>query len=371
MVMEKSALLGKLTELASRLEAIKDATGYLHLGERIIEVEEEMAKPTFWDNQDMAQAFIDELKKVKKVYDPMSEVDKSINECTDLLDMVDSDGFDEEVLVEIERESDIIERKVAAIEMRSLFAGTNDDKNVFFSLHAGAGGSDACECAEMLLRMYMRFFEEQGWKAEELSFTPGDEAGLRGVTYAVKGDFVYGNLKSEIGVHRIVRISPFSGKRETSFVGIDVIPEYDDVEVVIDEKDLRIDTYRSGGKGGQHVNKTDSAVRITHIPTGIVVAVQNERSQHKNKAMALKLLAAKMSRMEEAKRQKELGALYSEKGEIAFGSQIRNYVFNPYTQVKDSRTGFEVGDVQKVMDGDISGFINAYLHWSIENKKTM
>jgi peptide chain release factor 2 len=180
---------------------------------------------------------------------------------------------------------------------------------------------------------------------------------------------VYGHLRSEIGVHRIVRISPFSGKRETSFVGVDAMPEYEEAAIEVDENDLRIDTYRSGGKGGQHVNKTDSAVRITHLPTGVVVAVQNERSQHKNKAMAMKILKARLQRMEEAKREAALANLYSEKGEIAFGSQIRNYVFQPYTQVKDGRTGHEVGDIQRVMDGELDSLIEAYLRWDVERRK--
>ncbi|MFH0911828.1 MAG: peptide chain release factor-like protein, partial [Planctomycetota bacterium] len=245
----------------------------------------------------------------------------------------------------------------------------NDEKNAFFSVHAGAGGNDACECAETLLRMFLRHFERRGWKAEEMSAVPGEDAGLRNATFRVTGESVYGYLRSEIGVHRIVRMSPFSGKRETSFVAVDVVPESEDVAVDIQEKDLRVDTYRSSGAGGQHVNKTDSAVRLTHLPTGIVVAVQNERSQHKNRAMALKLLRAKLLRLEEAKREKELGALYGEKGEIAFGSQIRNYVFHPYTQVKDTRTGFETGNIQAVMDGNLEPFAEAYLRWDVARRR--
>ncbi|MHC4870322.1 MAG: peptide chain release factor 2 [Planctomycetota bacterium] len=367
MAKEATDLNSELNEISRRLNVLKEAMNFSSLEEKINESEQKMAQAGFWDSQEKAQATIEGMKKLKSIYTPMFEAGSMIDDNVELLELAIEEN-DENTFSEIAAEITELKSRLDAIELQSLLSEPNDEKNVFFSLHAGAGGSDACECAEMMLRMYSRFFEQQSWKVEELAYTAGDEAGLRSVTLVVKGGFAYGNLKSEIGVHRIVRISPFSGKRETSFVGVDVIPEYDDVEVDIDEKDLRIDTYRAGGKGGQHVNKTDSAVRITHLPTGIVVAVQNERSQHKNKAMALKLLVAKIQRIEDAKRQKELGDLYSEKGEIAFGSQIRNYVFNPYTQVKDSRTGFEVGDVQKVMDGALSGFIDAYLRWKVENK---
>jgi peptide chain release factor 2 len=367
MAVETTDIKNTLADLKGKLEGIKSSINFEEKKSRVEEIEGLMGKADFWDSPDAAQKLIDEMKKLKLIVVPVQESETGIRDSLDLLELAEAED-DSDTVGEVELEVAGLSEKIDSVENQSLLSGVNDDKDVFFSVHAGAGGNDACECAELMLRMYIRFFERKGYKVEELVYTPGEEAGIRGVTLLVKGEFAYGNLRSEIGVHRIVRISPFSGKRETSFVGIDVMPEYEDIEIDIDENDLRVDTYRSSGKGGQHVNKTDSAVRLTHLPTGIVVAVQNERSQHKNKAMALKLLKSKIQRMEDAKRQKELGELYSEKGEIAFGSQIRNYVFQPYTQVKDSRTGHENGDVQKVMDGDIDGFINAYLHYSTEKK---
>jgi peptide chain release factor 2 len=249
----------------------------------------------------------------------------------------------------------------------ALLSRPHDREPCFFSIHTGAGGADACEWAEMLLRMYMRFFERRGWKVQELDFQPGDEAGIKGVELRVTGAFANGYLRGEIGVHRLVRISPFSGKRETSFAAIDVVPDYqEEINIVIDDKDLKIDTYRAGGKGGQHVNKTDSAVRITHLPSGIVVAVQNERSQHSNKDMALKILKSRLKQREEAARAAQVSAHNAGKSENAWGSQIRNYVMNPYQLVKDVRTGTETGDITKVLDGDLDNFIDAYLRWAVE-----
>lgn len=216
------------------------------------------------------------------------------------------------------------------------------------------------------MRMYLRFFERRGWKAQELDFLPGDEAGIKSVEFRVTGNFANGYLRGEMGVHRLVRISPFSGKRETSFAAVDVVPDYqEDINIEIDDKDLKIDTYRAGGKGGQHVNKTDSAVRITHLPSGIVVAVQNERSQHSNKDVALKILKSRLKQREEAARAAQASAHNAGKSENAWGSQIRNYVMNPYQLVKDVRTGVETGDIGKVLDGDLDGFIDAYLRWAV------
>lgn len=366
--MEPFEIKNTLTDLDTRMKALRSALNIETLMAEVAEMEGLMGAADFWNDQEKAQGIIEELKKRKTVVEPLLDAEGMIADMAELFAMAEAEG-DADTFAQIAEELTGVIAAVEALETRSLLSGKNDACNVFFSLHSGAGGNDACEWTEMLRRMYLRAFERRGWKIEELDLQPGDEAGLKGATYRVAGENVYGYLRSEIGVHRLVRISPFSGKRETSFAGVDVIPESESADITIDEKDLRIDTYRSGGKGGQHVNKTDSAVRITHLPTGVVVAVQNERSQHKNKALAFKLLAAKLSLLDDLKREKEMAALYSEKGEIAFGSQIRNYVLHPYTQVKDTRTGCERGDVQSVLDGEIDAFAEAYLRWSVERRK--
>lgn len=367
-MVEASELRTVFTDLRERLDGLCRALDLEGAETRGTEIESAMSAPGFWDNQDTAQGLIEELKRVKAVSDPLAAARAGLTELEELFELAEAED-DAETRAEVAGEVEALVRTVDGLETRALLCGANDAKDAFFSLHAGAGGDDACECAELLSRMYLRFFERRSWKVEEIDWIDGENAGLRSATYRVSGDHVYGYLRSEMGVHRIVRMSPFSGKRETSFVGVDVVPEYEDADIEIDEGDLRIDTYRSSGKGGQHVNKTDSAVRITHLPTGVVVAVQNERSQHKNKAMGMKLLRAKLQRVEEAKREKEIAAMYSEKGEISFGSQIRNYVFQPYTMVKDGRTGFENGNIQDVMDGNLDGFVEAYLKWDVERRQ--
>ncbi|MBN1257490.1 MAG: peptide chain release factor 2 [Planctomycetes bacterium] len=358
----------ELVNIQALLKGLNHTLGLDSLRDRIVEIEGIMSAQDFWNSNQAAQTVIEELKSLKTVVTPLEEASAALEDLKQLLELAEEEK-DPETLNEVKTELASLRVRLEELEVRALLSGPHDDNNAFFSVHAGAGGNDACECAEIILRMYLRFFERQGWKAEELTWIPGEEAGLRGATYRLRGDHVYGYMRSEIGVHRIVRISPFSGRRETSFVGVDVVPEYDDINIEIDEAELRIDTFRSSGKGGQHVNKTDSAVRITHLPTGAVVSVQNERSQHKNKALALKLLKAKLHHLEEVKREQEQDNLYNEKGDIAFGSQIRNYVFQPYTQVKDARTGHEVGDIQRVIDGDLYGFVEAYLRWDVARRQ--
>jgi peptide chain release factor 2 len=257
------------------------------------------------------------------------------------------------------------EQALERVEFQVMLGGKHDARNAFLVIQAGAGGVDACDWAGILLRMYLRWIDERGFKAEEIDMMAESEGGIRSATIRVIGEYAYGWLKAEIGVHRLVRISPFDSqrRRQTSFASVDVTPEFDEEIVVnIQEKDLRIDTYRSGGAGGQHVNVTDSAVRITHLPTGIVVACQKERSQHKNKAVAMKMLQAKLFRHEEAKREAELASLYGDKGEISWGNQIRSYVMHPYQLVKDHRTEHETGNIQGVLDGELlDGFMQAYL----------
>jgi peptide chain release factor 2 len=270
-------------------------------------------------------------------------------------------------LDELRPECERLETELDKLELLTTLSGKHDASDAYLSIHPGEGGTESCDWASILARMYERFCEKQGWKLTLVDRLDGDEAGIKNATYHVKGDMVYGYLRSEIGVHRLVRKSPFDARnrRHTSFASVDVIPEMPDADkdVEIIDSDLRIDTYRAGGAGGQHVNTTDSAVRITHIPTGIVVQCQNERSQHANKATAMKVLKSRMAREKEREREQELQSMYGEKGEIGFGNQIRNYVLEPYTLAKDRRTGHETGNVQAVLDGELLQFIEAFLRW--------
>jgi peptide chain release factor 2 len=281
-----------------------------------------------------------------------------------LLELAVAEG-DEELFAEAEDELARLQRDFQAYELTLLFTGPHDERNAIVSLHAGAGGTDAQDWVEMLLRMYTRWAEDNGYEVEVMDMTAGDEAGIKSVTFLVKGRYAYGRLKAEEGVHRLIRVSPFdsSGRRHTSFAAVSVVPEIsEDIAVNIDPEDLRIDTYRSGGAGGQHVNKTDSAVRITHLPTGIVVQCQNDRSQHANKLAAMKILRSRLYELAEREHEENLKKLKGDCKEIAWGSQIRTYTLNPFSLVKDHRTGLEVGNVNGVLDGDLNPFISAFLH---------
>jgi peptide chain release factor 2 len=287
-------------------------------------------------------------------------------ELEDLLILAElgEEGEDEATLEEIRSLLPDLEKKVGRMEFARMLSGEHDANNAIFSINAGAGGTEAQDWAEMLLRMYLRFCERKGFKTEITDYQPGDEAGVKGVTFTVEGEYAYGWLRAEMGIHRLVRISPFdsSAKRHTSFCSVFVFPELsDEVEVEINDKDLKVDTYRASGAGGQHVNKTDSAIRITHLPTGTVVACQSERSQHKNRATAMKQLKARLYELEVDKKEEEASALTGEKKEIGWGSQIRSYVLHPYRMVKDHRTGYEVGNTDAVLDGNLEGFVEAYL----------
>jgi len=273
---------------------------------------------------------------------------------------------DEEAFKEVAETLAKLEVKVDSFELECMFSGEHDENNALLTIHAGAGGTEAQDWVDMLLRMYLRWSEEKDFKAEILDYLPGDEAGVKGVTVLIKGHYAYGYLRSEMGIHRLVRISPFDagGRRHTSFASVFIFPELDDnIDIDINEKDLRIDTYRASGAGGQHVNKTSSAVRITHVPTGIVVQCQNERSQHRNKDMAFKMLRARLYEREKELQAKEQEGLHGEKKEIGWGSQIRSYVLQPYRMVKDHRTNCEIGNVDGVLDGNLEPFIKAYLLW--------
>lgn len=328
-----------------------------------------MGVPGFWDNQEVAQRVVGQLSAVKSVIDPIEESTVAISDLLELFELAEEEG-DAETLESIEEDMYDLVKKCNKIEITGMLSGPDDMRACFFSIHAGAGGTESCDWANMLLRMYTRYFERNKYKFEELDITPGEEAGVRSVTLRVSGSFAFGKLSCETGVHRLVRISPFDSqsRRHTSFAAVDVIPEHDGADIQINDDELRMDFYRASGAGGQHVNKTSSAVRITHLPTGIVVQCQNDRSQHKNKAQAMKMLEAKLYVLEQQKRDAEIARLYSNKGEIAWGNQIRSYVFQPYQMVKDHRTDFQKGNVESVMDGDIDEFIESYLKFRSQKK---
>ena len=317
--------------------------------------------PGFWDDSARANKIIQELKSLKSVVEPWLECQKELNGLKDLADICDEDF---KALNELDNYVSLLKERVEKLEFSSILSGEHDRNNAILSIHAGAGGTESCDWVAMLLRMYLRWAESRSYSLEMIDTLPGEEAGIKNVTTIVRGAHAYGYLKAESGVHRLVRISPFDSnkRRHTSFASVDVIPEIEEeIKIDINEKDLRIDVFRSSGPGGQSVNTTDSAVRITHIPTGVVVQCQNERSQLKNKNTAMKVLKARLYEKEQKEREERLAKEHGEKKEIAWGSQIRSYVFHPYSMVKDHRTGVETGNVQAVMDGKIDDFIEAYL----------
>ena len=324
-----------------------------------------MEAPGFWDNPDAANAKMRELKSLKDVAETYDGLAVQYDDIETLIEM----GYEEEdaeLIPEIRSELDSFIEVLEGIRIGTLLSGEFDKNNAILKLNAGAGGTESCDWAAMLYRMYTRWAEKKGYSLEVLDYLDGDEAGIKSVTFQVNGENAYGYLKSEKGVHRLVRISPFNaqGKRQTSFVSLDVMPEIEaDLDVEVNEEDLRIDTYRSSGAGGQHINKTSSAIRITHLPTGIVVQCQNERSQHQNKDKAMQMLRAKLYMMKEEENREKLSDIRGEVSEIGWGNQIRSYVFQPYTLVKDHRTSVESGNVDAVMDGAIDLFINGYLKW--------
>lgn len=334
-----------------------------------IQLEEKMSKPGFWDNSDSAQSVVTQLSALKSVIEPVEELGHEAKDLAELFELAAAES-DKDELAQVEDDLAQLAKRCEQIELQGLLCGQDDAKNCFFSIHAGAGGTESCDWVSMLLRMYGRYFESKKFKVEELDISPGEEAGLRSVTLKVSGPFAFGYLSCELGVHRLVRISPFDSnkRRHTSFAAVDVVPETEDVDIDIKEEDLKIDFYRAGGAGGQHVNKVSSAVRIVHLPTGVVVQCQNDRSQHRNKAEAMKMLKSKLYMLEQQKRDAELAKVYGNKGEIAWGNQIRSYVLQPYQMVKDHRTDIQTGDVDSVLDGDIDIFIEGYLRYRVKNK---
>ncbi|HQD51519.1 MAG TPA: peptide chain release factor 2 [Defluviitaleaceae bacterium] len=329
------------------------------------ELEEKSARIDFWDNMDEAQKILQEIKSLKSKIEKFEELYREYEDLITLIE-IGLEEQDEGLISEVTQEAKQFINHYEEMRITTLLDGEYDRSNAILTLHAGAGGTEACDWVSMLFRMYTRWAEDKGYKVETLDYLPGDEAGIKSVTIQISGENAYGYLKSEKGVHRLVRISPFdaSGRRHTSFASCDVLPEIDDdVDIEIKPEDIRIDTYRSSGAGGQHVNTTDSAVRITHIPTNIVVQCQNERSQHKNRETAMKMLRAKLYEKKLEEQMEKLQDIRGEVKEIGWGSQIRSYVFHPYNMVKDHRTNEETGNVSAVMDGDIDRFINAYLKW--------
>ncbi|WP_114746490.1 peptide chain release factor 2 [Falsibacillus pallidus] len=360
----------ELSEIRSELEktarVLADFRGSLDLENkeaRIAELDEVMLQPDFWNDQQQAQGVINEsngLKDLVNEYNDMVETQENLELTYELVKEED----DPELQEELESEMKDLVNRLNDYELQLLLSEEYDKNNAILELHPGAGGTESQDWGSMLLRMYTRWAEKKGFKVETMDYLPGDEAGIKSVTLLIKGHNAYGYLKAEKGVHRLVRISPFdsSGRRHTSFVSCEVMPEFDnEIEIDIRTEDLKIDTYRASGAGGQHINTTDSAVRITHTPTGVVVTCQSERSQIKNRDAAMKMLKAKLYQREIEQQEKELLEIRGEQKEIGWGSQIRSYVFHPYSMVKDHRTNTESGNVQGVMDGDLDNFINAYL----------
>ena len=324
-----------------------------------------MEAPGYWDNPEKSQEGMKELKNLKDEAEDYAALQQQYEDIETLIEMGNEEN-DASLVPEVQQELESFAAKLDSMTIKTLLSGEYDRNNAILKLNAGAGGTESCDWAGMLYRMYTRWAEHKGFTVEVLDYLDGEEAGIKSVTFQVNGENAYGYLKSEKGVHRLVRISPFNaqGKRQTSFVSLDVMPEInDDIDIEIRDEDLRIDTYRSSGAGGQHINKTSSAIRITHLPTGIVVQCQNERSQFQNKDKAMQMLKAKLYLLEQQKNSEKLSDIRGEVKEIGWGNQIRSYVMQPYTLVKDHRTGQEISNVNAVLDGNIDPFINAYLKW--------
>ena len=350
---------------------IKNSLDLDNKQKRIEELEADMESPGFWDNPDKSQNAMKELKGLKDAFERYNELETGLDDVKTLIEMAEESN-DQSLIPEIEEEITNLEDKMESLRIETLLSGEHDACDAILTLHAGAGGTESCDWCQMLFRMYTRWAESHGYTTETLDYLEGEEAGIKSVTIEIRGENAYGHLKSEHGVHRLVRISPFNaaGKRQTSFVSCDVMPDINqDIDIEINDDDLRIDTYRSSGAGGQHINKTSSAIRITHLPTGIVVQCQNERSQHKNKDQAMKMLKTKLYLLKQQQHLEKLSDIRGDVGDNGWGNQIRSYVLQPYTMVKDHRTNFESGNPSAVLDGDLDGFMNAYLAWDNNSKK--
>ena len=372
--MELIELRKELEEINKRITEFKTSLKIEDKTERVAEIENMMLEADFWNDSEAASLLVTESKSIKKELDEFSEMIDYLEHSEEMVEFL-KDEDDEEIYQDLLETVVNLKDSVEDFSFRLLFSEEYDNNTAILEIHAGAGGTDATDWSELMLRMYERFFTKQGLKYSYLNYQSGDITGVKSATIKIEGDFAYGLLKGEKGVHRVVRISPFdpSGKRHTSFASIDIIPEFndDEINIEINNEDLKIDTYRAQGAGGQHINTTDSAVRITHIPTGIVVQSQAERSQIKNKDAAMKNLKSKLYQREIEEKEKELTAIRGEQKDIGWGSQIRSYVFTPYTMVKDHRTNYEVSTVDKVMDGEIIDFIDAYLHYNMKEKEVL
>jgi peptide chain release factor 2 len=352
----------RVSDLRDRLEEIKKLLDPPGLRKELEDIDRKMSLQNFWEDQEKAKGVIQRRKWLEETLSSIEALEKALEDVEEL----SRDEADEETLSILEEELKEIESKLNELEVKTLLSDEMDPKNAYLTIQAGAGGTEACDWAQMLMRMYRRWAESKGFSVEVVDVTPDDVAGIKSVTLLIKGPYAYGYLKGEQGVHRLVRISPFdaNARRHTSFAAVSVVPEIDeDIKVDIRDEDLKIETFRASGAGGQYVNKTDTAVRITHIPTGIVVSCQQERSQFQNKRKALQLLRAKLYQLEREKLLEKKKQYEGEKTDIGWGHQIRSYIFQPYRLVKDLRTGYETGNVDAVMDGEIDPFIESYLRW--------
>ena len=353
----------KLEALENPLKRIKESLDLDSKAKRIEEIEADMEAPGFWDNPDKSNKEMKELKSLKSSFENYDALKQSLEDIKTLIEMAEEDE-DTSLVAEVEEELSKLETNMDNLRIETLLSGEYDSCNAILTLHAGAGGTESCDWCQMLYRMYTRWAEKHDYSYEIIDYLDGEEAGIKSVTIEISGDNAYGHLKSEHGIHRLVRISPFNaaGKRQTSFVSCDVMPDIvKDIDIEINDDDLRIDTYRSSGAGGQHINKTSSAIRITHLPTGIVVQCQNERSQHQNKDKAMQMLKSRLYLLAQEENAKNAADIRGDVKDINFGSQIRSYILQPYTMVKDHRTAKDIGNAQMVLDGDIDPFINAYL----------
>ncbi|WP_139365632.1 peptide chain release factor 2 [Shouchella patagoniensis] len=365
--MDLTEIKQELAILEKRLSDFRGSLDVEEKEERIAELEEKMADPDFWNSQDQAQVVISETNGLKEQVHTFKDMAEAFDDLEVSLELVREEE-DAELATELEAGVAKLKTDMNQFELQLLLSEPYDKNNAILELHPGAGGTESQDWASMLLRMYTRWAEKRGFSVETLDYLPGDEAGVKSVTLLIKGHNAYGYLKAEKGVHRLVRISPFdsSGRRHTSFVSCEIMPELDDtIDIEINTEDLKIDTYRASGAGGQHINTTDSAVRITHLPTNTVVTCQSERSQIKNRDQAMKMMKAKLYQLRIEEQERELAEIRGEQKEIGWGSQIRSYVFHPYSMVKDHRTNFEIGNTNGVMDGELDGFIDAYLRQSL------
>ncbi len=353
----------KVSDLRDRFQEVLKVLKPQKLEEELSSIDKKMSEEGFWEDQESARTAVQKRKWLESTLDALRSIEDSLR---DVEELYEEAGEDQETIQILEEEIEGIEKKLKELELKTFLSEEMDSKNAYLTIQAGAGGTEACDWAEMLMRMYSRWAEKKGYEVEVVDITPDDVAGIKSATLLIKGPYAYGHLKGEQGVHRLVRISPFdaSARRHTSFAAVSVVPQIDEsIKVDIREEDLKMETFRASGAGGQYVNKTDTAVRITHIPTGIVVSCQQERSQFQNRRKAIELLKAKLYQLEQEKLMEKKKQYEGEKTDIGWGHQIRSYIFHPYRMVKDLRTGYETGNAEAVMDGELDPFIESYLRW--------